>query len=128
MALHRCILRFNAASNSRNDNSFRRVSPTTTLGGDDSWWEPVIGARSKWELNEEWATVASVEFGGFGAGGNDLQVGLNVGFDYQPWDNTSILFGYRYFSMDYITTLASGPFGYDVEQHGPYIGVKYVFQ
>ncbi len=102
--------------------------PTTTLGGDDSWWEPVIGARGKWELNEEWATVASVEFGGFGAGGNDLQVGLNVGFDYQPWDNTSILFGYRYFSIDYSTTLASGPFGYDVEQHGPYIGVKYVFQ
>ncbi|AXI45523.1 hypothetical protein C1J03_05425 [Sulfitobacter sp. SK012] len=102
--------------------------PATTLGGDDSWWEPVIGARGKWELNNQWATVASLEFGGFGAGGNDLQVGLNAGFDYHPWDNTSIIFGYRYFSMDYSTTLESGAFAYDVEQHGPYIGVKYVFQ
>ncbi|WP_406645610.1 hypothetical protein QEZ52_16720 [Aliisedimentitalea scapharcae] len=102
--------------------------PGVTLGGDESWWEPVIGARGKWELNDRWTTVASMEFGGFGAGGNDLQVAVNAGFDYKPWENTSVIFGYRYFSMDYSTTLAGGPFAYDVEQHGPYIGIKYVFQ
>jgi len=112
----------------RQEVNIATPGPGTTLGGSDSWWEPVIAARGKWQLNDEWATVTSLELGGFGAGGNDLQVGLNAGFDYSPWENTSIVFGYRYFSMDYSTTLASGPFAYDVEQHGPYIGLKYVFK
>lgn len=98
-----------------------------TAGGDESWWEPVIGARGMWRLNDRWTTIASIDLGGFGAGGNDLQVGVNIGFDYQPWERTSITFGYRYFSMDYSTTQAGGPFAYDTTQHGPYIGVKFLF-
>jgi hypothetical protein len=97
-----------------------------TVGGDESWFEPVIGARGMWRLNDKWTTIASIDLGGFGAGGNDLQIGANIGFDYQPWDNTSVIFGYRYFSMDYSTTLSSGVFAYDTTQHGPYIGVKFL--
>lgn len=98
-----------------------------TAGGDEKWWEPVIGARGMWRLNDKWTTIASIELGGFGAGGNDLQIGANIGLDYQPWDNTAITFGYRYYSMDYSTTLASGVMAYDTVQHGPYIGVKFLF-
>lgn len=97
------------------------------LGGNESWIEPVIGGRGMWRLNDKWTTIASLELGGFGAGGNDLQIGANLGFDYQPWKNTAITFGYRYFSVDYSDTLSSGEFAYDVTQHGPYIGVKYYF-
>lgn len=95
-----------------------------TFGGDQDWIEPVIGARGMWRLNERWTTIASLDLGGFGAGGNDLQVGANIGFDYQPWDNTAITFGYRFFSVDYSDTLDTGDFAYDVTQHGPYFGVK----
>ncbi|MEQ9692614.1 hypothetical protein [Shimia sp. SDUM112013] len=98
-----------------------------TAGGDEGWWEPVVGLRGMWRLNDNWTTIASLELGGFGAGGNDLQIGANVGFDYQPWEKTAITFGYRYFSMDYATTLPSGAFAYDTEQHGPYVGVKFFF-
>lgn len=98
------------------------------IGGDESWVEPVIGARGMWRLNDRWTTVASLELGGFGAGGNKLQVGANVGFDYQAWDNTAITFGYRYFGIDYSKELASGTFAYDVTQHGPYLGVKVMFK
>lgn len=98
-----------------------------SLGGDESWIEPVIGARGMWRLNDTWTTVASINLGGFGVGGNDLQVGANVGFEYKPWENTSLTFGYRYFSIDYSDTLADGPFAYDIVQHGPYVGVKYYF-
>lgn len=116
-------------------NSLRQVvnlqtpGPGTppTAGGDENWWEPVIGARGMWRLNDKWTTIASVDLGGFGAGGNKLQIGANIGFDFQPWDNTSIIFGYRYYSMDYSTTLASGVMAYDTVQHGPYIGVKFLF-
>lgn len=97
------------------------ILPST--GGDEAWWEPVIGARGMWRLSDNWTTIASIDLGGFGAGGNDLQIGANIGFDYQPWDNTAITFGYRYYSMDYSSTLMA----YDTTQHGPYIGVKFFF-
>ena len=102
-------------------------TPGVSAGGDESWWEPVIGARGMWQLNEKWTTVASLELGGFGAGGNDLQVSANFGFDFRPWERTSINFGYRYFSVDYSTTKANGVFAYDTVQHGPYVGVKFNF-
>ncbi len=116
-------------------NSLRQEITVTTpgpvvlplLGGDESWWEPVIGARGTWVLNDKWAAMASIDLGGFGAGGNDLQVGLNAGVDWQVWTNTSLFFGYRYYSMDYSTVLPTGAFAYDVEQHGPVFGVKFRF-
>lgn len=97
------------------------------LGGDEDWFEPVIGLRGMWRLNNRWTGILSAEAGGFGAGGNDLQLAVNAGFDFKPWANTSLVFGYRYFSMDYSTVTGTGPFGYDVEQHGPYIGLKINF-
>lgn len=99
-----------------------------TFGGDQGWFEPVIGARGMWRINDQWTTIASLDLGGFGAGGNDLQVGANIGFDYQPWQNTAVTFGYRYFSVDYSDTLSDGVFAYDMVQHGPYLGLKYFFK
>ncbi|WP_372572617.1 outer membrane protein [Ruegeria jejuensis] len=116
-------------------NSIRQEIDITTpgpgnppvLGGDQDWIEPVLGVRGMWRLNPKWTGIASLELGGFGAGGNDLQIGANVGFDYQPWEKTALTFGYRYFSIDYSDTLNSGDFAYDVDQHGPYFGLKYFF-
>lgn len=102
-------------------------APIPVLGGDEGWWEPVIGARGTWVLNERWTAIASLELGGFGAGGNDLQIGANVGVDWRPWETTSLFFGWRYFSMDYSDTLSTGAFEYDVDQHGPVLGVKFRF-
>jgi opacity protein-like surface antigen len=101
--------------------------PIPTLGGDEGWWEPVIGARGVWELNDRWRAIVSADFGGFGAGGDKLQVGANIGAEFSPWENTSLVFGYRYFSMDYSTTLSTGVMAYDVQQHGPVIGLKIRF-
>lgn len=105
-----------------------RVTPPGTLaGGDEGWVEPVIGIRGAWRLNDKWTTIASADLGGFGVGGNDLQASVNLGFDYQLKKNTALTFGYRYFSVDYSTMQAGGLFAYDVEQHGPYFGVKFFF-
>lgn len=119
-------VRYNSLRQTINLQTPGPITPPTA-GGDESWWEPVIGARGMWRLNDKWTTIASIDLGGFGAGGNDLQIGANFGFDYQPWDNTAITFGYRYYSMDFSTTLASGVMAYDTVQHGPYIGVKFLF-
>lgn len=103
------------------------IGALPTAGGDEAWWEPVVGVRGMWRLNDKWTSVASLELGGFGAGGNDLQIGANFGFDYQPWERTALTFGYRYYSIDYSTVLSGGPFAYDTDQHGPYVGVKFFF-
>ncbi|MBT3142816.1 hypothetical protein [Falsiruegeria litorea] len=115
-------------------NSLRQTLNVTTsggalptVGGDKTWVEPVIGARGMWRLNDRWTTVGSINLGGFGAGGNDLQVEAKLGFDFQPWDNTSIEFGYQYYSIDFSTTLSNGVMAYDTAQHGPYVGVKFLF-
>lgn len=108
-------------------NSIKQTIQTIqpTFGGSESWVEPVIGVRGMWRLNDRWTTIASADAGGFGAGGNDLQFSLNAGFDYQPWDSTAITFGYRYLSVDYSTN--GGAFAYDMDMHGPYVGVKFQF-
>jgi hypothetical protein len=121
-------LQFGARYNSlRQEITLSTPLPLPVLGGDESWWEPVVGARGMWEINERWAAITSIDLGGFGAGGNDLQIGANVGFDWKPWDTTSIFFGYRYFSINYADTTATGPFEYDVDQYGPVVGVKFRF-
>jgi len=119
-------IRYNSIRQEINFTTSGPANPPT-LGGDQDWLEPVIGARGMWRLNERWTTIASLDLGGFGAGGNDLQIGANFGFDYQPWENTAITFGYRYFSVDYSDALDTGDFAYDVTQHGPYFGLKVFF-
>lgn len=99
--------------------------PNVTIGGTERWWEPVVGARVMWEINDKWAGAVDANFGGFGAGGNDLQVIATAGVSYRAWENTSVRFGYRYYSIDYSTDRSDGPFGLDMSQHGPYLGITW---
>lgn len=103
-------------------------APIPVLGGTETWWEPVIGARAMWEFNDRWSAALAADFGGFGAGGNDLQVGVNAGVRVSTGKQGSFRFGYRFYSMDFSTTRADGEFAYDVQQHGPYIGYTWNFQ
>ena len=102
--------------------------PAPTLGGTETWWEPVIGGRAVWELNDDWSAALAADFGGFGAGGNDLQVGINAGFSRRLGKSTALRLGYRYYSIDFSEMRADGEFAYDVEQHGPYIGFTWRLQ
>lgn len=102
--------------------------PPFPLGGTEEWWEPVIGARAMWQINEEWAAILEADVGGFGAGGSDLQYGVNAVIDWRPWANTSLKFGWRFYGLDFATDRSDGAFGYDVSQNGPYLGVTFRFQ
>ncbi len=98
-----------------------------SLGGTKDWWEPVIAARGTWEIDEDWTVAAMVDAGGFGAGGNDLSWSATLGFDWSFSEQTSMVFGYRYYSIDFEDDASDGTFGYDFEQHGPFIGLTYAF-
>lgn len=102
--------------------------PAPVLGGTETWLEPVIGGRGIWELSDKWSGVLSADFGGFGAGGNDLQFGLNASVTRKIGKNKSLRLGYRYYSIDYSTTRSDGLFAYDVVQHGPILAFTWYFQ
>lgn len=99
----------------------------TTLGGTETWWEPVIGARVLWEINDRWSGLAAADAGGFGAGGNDLAWSATFGLGYKVGENGILKFGLRHYSIDYATDRADGPFAYKVKQSGPYIGYTHTF-
>lgn len=99
----------------------------TTLGGTETWWEPVIGIRGLWKINDRWSAVAAADASGFGAGGNDLAWSATLGAAYKIGKNGSLKFGLRHYSIDYSTVRSDGPFAYKVKQTGPYIGYTYTF-
>ncbi len=99
----------------------------TTLGGTEVWWEPVIGARGAMQLNDRWTLGARADFGGFGAGGNDLAWKVLAGADYRPWENTSLKLGWQVYGIDFSTERSDGEFAYDVVQTGPYLGLTFGF-
>ena len=100
---------------------------TRKLGGTETWFEPVIGARAAMALTDGWATAIILDASGFGVKDNDLQFSASWAFSKAITDRVSVRFGYRYYSMDFETYRSDGRFGYDVEQHGPFIGIGYSF-
>ncbi len=98
------------------------------LGGTEDWWEPVIGARGMWEIRDDWAFILQGDVGGFGVGDNELHYGANLLFDWKPWESTSIKFGYRFYGIDFETDRSDGKFAYQVDQHGPIVGVTFRWQ
>ncbi|MEP1425845.1 MAG: hypothetical protein ABJK89_13550 [Paracoccaceae bacterium] len=96
-------------------------------GGTESWFEPVIGFRAAMALNDQWATAIILDASGFGVEGNDLAFSATWAFNKQLSDQMSLRFGYRYYSINYETDRSDGVFGYDVDQHGPFIGLGFTF-
>lgn len=99
-----------------------------TLGGTETWWEPVIGARGAYQVNQNWFLSGGIDLAGFGAGGNDLAWSATAAFDRRISERLSLKVGYRYYSIDFETDQSGGAFGWDIEQHGPFFGLTYSFQ
>lgn len=100
----------------------------TTLGGSETWVDPMVGARVAVALNERWIAGARADIGGFGISDTDLTWSVTGGFDYRPWETTSLKFGWRAYSIDYSTTLSDGAFAYDIFQHGPFVAMTFHLQ
>ncbi len=98
-----------------------------TLGGDASWFEPVVSARGRWELNDKWDASLIVDAGGFGVGGNDLAYSATALLTWKAWERSSLVMGWRYYSIDFSEERADGTFAYDMTQTGPLIGLAFTF-
>ena len=89
---------------------------------DETWVDPMIGARFGARLSERWYLTSWAFVGGFDAGSKsswDLFGG--IGHDFT--DRYTLLVGYRGLGVDY----ARGGYVYDVVQQGPIVGLKVRF-
>lgn len=100
----------------------------TTLGGSETWIDPMLGARVTAMLGERWTIGVRGDIGGFGISDTDLTWSLTGTFDYRPWEKTSIKFGWRYYALDYATTRSDGAFAWDIDQSGPIFAITFNLQ
>jgi hypothetical protein len=102
-------------------DALRRRLPTS--GSDDnSWIDPILGARGQINLTRWLFLAAQADVGGFGAGSQitwntQATVGLNF------TRNVFVEVGYRYMYVDY----ESSDFLYQVNSYGPFAGLGFKF-
>jgi opacity protein-like surface antigen len=100
----------------------------TTLGGDEEWVEPFVGARLTYDLTEKLAAGVRTDFGGFGIGSaSKLTWNLVAGIDWEFRKNMSFKAGYRVLDIDYSRHSGSSEFGFDAKMQGPIITLRILF-
>lgn len=93
---------------------------------DQTWVDPIIGARAFLPIAEDWHAEINADIGGFGAA-SDLTWSATavLGYDFRLFDRpASALFGYRLIGWDYGDGRGRDEFTWDVVQHGILLGLE----
>ncbi len=93
-----------------------------TGSGEDNWMDLIIGMRYLYQMSEKWKLSLRGDLGG---GGSDFTYQALGIVNYQPWKNVSVFGGYRMLSTDYSKGSGINAFKYDVDMHGPILGVNF---
>ena len=105
----------------------------SSVSGDRSWADPIIGARVGVPLREfvglPFRLVASGDVGGFGIASDfTWSATAYIAYDFRLFGTpASVLVGYRAVGWDYTTGEDSNEFTWDVIQHGPLLGFSLRF-
>ena len=91
-----------------------------SFGQKEHWVDPVIGARIRQPLGENWTLVGYADIGGFGAG-SDLSWQVIAGANYAFSPAIIGKLGYRVVAFDY----SEQNFAYDMRFAGPYLGLGF---
>jgi len=97
------------------------AAPGRSNTADDSWVDPIIGARARFTLADRWTGTAYADYGGFRSGSQTWQVLLTA--DYSINDRWMLRGGYRYISFDHEIDGND----YEFRQSGPLFGATYRF-
>lgn len=97
---------------------------STEVDQSGDWFEPFVGLRGIFDLDEHWLFQIRGDVGGFGVDGSEFawQAAAALGYrwHHEGWD-FAVVGGYRALGQDY----TSGDFHWDVVTHGPLIGVSF---
>ncbi|WP_420584828.1 porin family protein [Ruegeria sp.] len=97
------------------------MAPVQNFGADESWVDPVVGLRARFDLSSRWSSTAYLDYGGFRSGSQTWQVLVTA--DYALNDRWLLRGGYRYISFDHDINGSE----YEFSQSGPMIGATYRF-
>lgn len=97
--------------------------PGQEISNNENWVDPLVGIRGLTTLGtSRFFCNGAAAIGGFGAG-SDFMWDLSINFGYRWGEIFSTTIGYRYLDVDY----EDDGFLYDVAQHGPTLGLTWVF-
>ncbi|MEM1369424.1 MAG: hypothetical protein AAGG02_15720 [Cyanobacteria bacterium P01_H01_bin.15] len=102
-----------------------RANLNGSLGSDNTWVEPLIGARITHALSERVGLMLRGDVSGFGIGELSVTWRTFGGVDWVFAGNTSLLAGYGVYGIDYDTGSGRDQFGLDTIQHGPFVGFTF---
>ena len=88
-----------------------------SLSSNETWVDPMIGAKARLQGASPWYLTAWGMIGGFGVS-SDFTWDVFGGVGYELSDRWSLIAGYRGLGVDY----ESGDFKFDIVQHGPIFG------
>lgn len=102
------------------------LGQTVSASRDADWVDPLVGLHYQSQLDDKWSLSLRGDVGGFGVG-SDLTLHGWATLVRQNTESFSWYLGYRYISYDYETGSGANFQKYDLEQHGPGIGVAWSF-
>ena len=97
---------------------------------DKSWVEPLVGARTIWNLSERWTATLAGDVGGVAFGSDfawDALGLIGYRFDLFGEKNAQAFAGYRALSQDYTDGSGRDKFQWDVTLYGPILGLAVRF-
>jgi len=101
-----------------------------SVSQDKSWVEPLLGARTIWDLSERWTATLAGDIGGV-AFGSDFAWNafslIGYRFDLFGEKNAQAFAGYRALSQDYTDGSGRDKFQWDVTLYGPVLGLAVRF-
>ena len=102
-----------------------------SVSGDESWLDPLIGARAIFDLSERWELSLQGNVGGFGVG-SDFTWGAygDIGYRFSLFskkNNARFVAGYRVLYQDYSSGSGDNEFKWDVTLYGPVTGLVIEF-
>jgi hypothetical protein len=100
------------------------VKPGPSAGLDESWWDPIVGARWQFGFADGWSLSARGDIGGFGVG-TDFTWQLAGIVQWQPWKNVALIAGYRALDQDYEEGRFVDRYKWDATMQGPVLGVNF---
>ena len=103
-----------------------RVAPRQA---DESWLDPIVGAKAIFPIAERWHAELNGDIGGFGVS-SDLTWSATavVGYDFEMFGTpASVLLGYRVIGWDYTEGSGNPEFVWDLFQHGVILGLDLRF-
>jgi hypothetical protein len=99
------------------------VGPTL-INENQDWTDPLVGARWMWGFADGWSLIARGDIGGFGVGSDFSWQALGL-VEWQPWEYSSFIAGYRALDVDYEDGRGREYFSFDATVHGPVIGLNF---